>query len=221
MPSDEQDTALGQGDIAVNLFAILLIVFVLMDLSARQEATDGFPLRTLPMAEAEAPMGAVAGWRPIQPVRARFYVWQGVLYRISTNSLAQHFAEGPDRPGQAPLGQAPGVVNRSTPISTDPDPSAYQLDIYHGDILPPGLVLYQVGLDDLAMGLRPDPLAADLKTMVAADVFVPRSQLEDALGILSVLAAARRPSELKILDAAGRFSYQRRSSQQGFEATFK
>lgn len=216
MPSDQQDTALGQGDIAVNLFAILLIVFVLMDLSARQEAIDGFPLRTLPMAETETPMGAVAGWRPIQPVRARFYVWQGVLYRISPNALAQHFADGPDQ-----IGQAPGMVNRSTPIAADPDPSAYQVDIYHADTLPPGLVLYQVGLDDLAMGLRPDRLVADLNTMVAADVFVPRSQLDDALGILSVLAAARRPSELKILDAAGRFSYQRRSSQQGFEATFK
>ena len=217
MPGNNNRLALGQGDIAVNLFAILLVIFVLMDLSEQQTTIDGFPVNALKEPEQETPLAVVPGWRPVQPIRAKFYVFDGQVYRFDADQLAAAFAGQSDKPDLPP-----GAVDRSRLLPKDADPTAYRIEIYHtGMALPDAVTRYSFPLEALETGALPESLTADLSTLPAVEIFVPRAQVDDAFPLATLLTDARIPFSLRATRTEGRFGFERSSSRQGFEEALK
>lgn len=217
---DEDDTqgagfAMAQGDIAVNLFVVLLVVLASLSIARLSHSPDGY---VSPVARNAAPdQGAPPplGWKKVLPTYPKVVVFGGRVHHLDLTALARAFA------GDRRLDLGPGARDASRMIRRDLDPSAHKVILWFNQgRIPAPLIHDAVPLSRIA---GPEG-AAFLKRLGDApklDLIVYPDQMARAVPLIDALFD--RPTDLRLIvpDRDRALTLVSSGRDFGFERSFK
>lgn len=219
MPDRGADTSLVQGDLAVNLFMVLLSVLATLSIAAAVVSSQGYPVKMQEEGAPERPRGLSRGWNPVQQLRPRLVVLEGHVALLTTAPLAEALVNGqplmPDVPG----------YDASKPLTSDPDPSAFKVLLNFGpDPLPPELIRWQLPATAFGTAEAGPVLPSEVETLIeeapAVDILVYPDNEELAWSLAAALHDRDVPFAL-LFQARPRLGFQRATPLYGFEMIYK
>lgn len=221
MNFDEDNSAFDviQGDLAMNIFIVLLVVLSVFSLAASTTAIDGFKVDTIP-TKKESPLAALAGWNPVQPLQPKLLLREGVLYKLDTLKIAKNFYAGNKHL------VTPELLVETKMLNEDRDPASYSNSFYfEGKNIPKIFVEYAIPVKYFSSneakeeGL--DLLSVDLSKHSGLDLLYFPNQSKNAAKILTLLYEAGNTTRMISLSSDNSFTLNRSSSIYAFEDAYK
>lgn len=117
-PPDTSGMALAQGDLAVNLFIVLVVVLSTLTVAKVSSRSDGFLAPYRRAVLSETPDALVTRWQPVLPVYPKLVAHDERVYLTDLTALARSFARAET------LDLGPDVADTSRMREGDLDPSA-------------------------------------------------------------------------------------------------
>ena len=213
---DISGATLAQGDLAVNLFIVFLLMLSILTIAQVSSSTEGYlaPYRSsTPDVESGPP---VLGWRPVLPTYPKLVVRGGNLHLFNPIPLSRSFA------ADVAMDLGPDVVDTSRWHRDDPDPVSYQvfLRLYDGIEFPEALTSGSIALDALeeAEGQR---FLDEITGVAKLDLFVFPDDLQTLVPLVDALHARRIAVRIVVLPSNEIFGFAQSGRDFGLEKTFK
>lgn len=209
---DLSGMAMAQGDLAVNLFIVLLVVLSVLTVAQVSSNADGYltPFRRSETAEALA--APSLGWQPVLPAYPKLVVRQGRVHLLDATALALAFAEG------APLVLPDGAVDNSKLLEGHLDPASFQLFVWlHDGGVPAPLSAASVPLN----ALEDDAFWAALGEVPKLDIFAYPDQLAQLTPLLDAVHGRKIAARVVALSNDAIFGYAYSGRDFGLERSFK
>ena len=214
--TDFSGATLAQGDLAVNLFIVLLFMLSILTLAQVSSSAEGYftPYRHgTPDAEAGPP---VLGWQPVLPAYPKLVVRGGNLHVFNSVPLSYSFAVGK----AADLG--PDVADTSRRLTGDPDPVSYQvfLRFYDGAGFPEALSSGTMALDALEE-VEGQNFLDGLAGTAKLDLFIFPEDMQSLVPLVDALHARRIALRILALPSNDIFGFAQTGRDFGLERAFK
>ena len=213
---DLSGATLAQGDLAVNLFIVLLLMLSMLTLAQVSAGAEGYLTpyrRSMPDAEAGPP---VLGWQPVLPTYPKLVVRRGSVYVFNATPLSRSFAANE----AADLG--PHVADTSRRLSGDTDPVSYQvfLRFYDEIDFPEALSSGTMALDALD-GLEGRNFLDRLTGTAKLDLFVFPDDMQRLVPLVDALHVRRIALRIVLLPSNDIFGFAQSGRDFGLERAFK
>ena len=214
--ADFSGATLAQGDLAVNLFVVLLLTLSILTLVQLSPNAEGYftPFRhSTPDAEAGPP---VLGWQPVLPAYPKLVVRGGRVHAFNAAPLSRSFAADE----AADLG--PNVADTSRRLAGDPDPVSYQvfLRFYDGVGFPDALSSGTMALDALEE-VEGQVFLDGLTGIAKLDLFVFPEDMQRLVPLVDALHARRIAIRILMLPSNDIFGFVQSGRDFGLERAFK
>ena len=214
--TDLSGTALAQGDLAVNLFIVLLVILAILTLAEISSSSEGYLTpyrRSEPAATAGAP---VLGWQPVLPAYPKIVLRGDSVHLVDLRALATAFA------AEAPFDLGPDVGDSSRMTGGDLDPVANRvfLRLYDETTFPSALSAGSVALSKID-GNEGEAFLAPLSSLPKVDLVLFPKGVARAAPLVAVLHARRIAVRPVLMPQQDIFGFVQSGGDFGLERTFK
>lgn len=218
-PTDTSGIASAQGDIAVNLFVVLLVVISLLSVTAASRSDQGFLSPLLHSSPSEMSAAPFKSWQPILPTHPKILVRGDYAYLLDFNDLAVAFAAGK----KAGFGEFGFDTSRLLP--NDPDPSGFEVSVLlDRETLPANFSNASVRIDKLNEPDADENALHFIKTvggLAHVDVFYYDQTKLGAQTIAAYLLKNKIAVRLVLLRKDYLFGFASSGRRSGLEESFK
>jgi hypothetical protein len=215
MDDHSDNSAVAQGDIAVNLFMVLLSVLAALVIVAAVASPIGFRKPMIAETANNENLGLVPGWAPVPQARQRLAARADGLWLINLDGLAEALAERkrflPDT-----------SLDNSTVMSSDPDPQAHIVSLdTDTDPLPTTITQWKLDVDALQdPDFLPLEWTAFLSTGPEIDILVFPGGEAQAWDVARDLQMNGSPFRL-LFQIDNRIRFQRSTARFTFEDVYR
>jgi|GEM_PF-6999189 len=215
--------AITQGDLAVNLFIILLIILSALTLAQVSTSTDGYLAPFNSNASTDTDGAPAKSWQAILPIYPKVVVRGDTAYMVDLRKLAEAFAK------DMTMELGPDSRDTSRMLPGDPDPTAHTVFVrlYDQDAFPQDLTAQAVPLTEL-LDVTPQNAAPDATAFWQRLEDTPKIDLilypDDLSGLTPLMDSFHRRNiavRLVLMSQQDIFGFSHRGADFGLERSFK
>lgn len=213
---DTSGMAMAQGDLAVNLFIVLLVVLSVLTVAKVSSSSEGYLTPYQRGETATATSAPVLGWQPVLPAYPKLVLRNKVVHLLDLTGFANAFAAA------APMDLGADVQDSSKMLPGHLDPSSYQmfLRLYDDTGFPTTLSAASVPLDQLNAedGIAFFEALGDVPKL---DLFAFPDGVADMKPLVDAVHARQIGARIIVMPRQNIFGFVHSGRDFGLERTFK
>ena len=215
-PADTSGSALAQGDLAVNLFIVLLVILAVLTLAEVSSENEGYLTPFRPSESALTVGPPVLGWQPVLPAYPKVVLRDDTIHLVDLRALAEAFA------ANTKLNLGNEAIDTSKMLNGDLDPMAHRvfLTIDGEATFPSALSARAMSLSEIHEQKGED-FFASLGPLSKLDLFLFPQDVARAASLIAKLHDRRIAVRVVMMPRQNAFGFVQSGGDFGLERTFK